>query len=311
MAHLRFPPQADKFGKAALHVACERGFARVVDVLLAFFERYPGKERSDLLHGVARRSPLQLAARFDFLGIAKNLVAAGARVDHASACDGRTALHVAARFESVAVAQLLVDRGCDLSPRTTCGRALTPLHVSAMHGSSRVAHMLVTRGCNFHGPDRNDPPRRTMTPCDLAIACGHRRMTRNLIEEAQHVRRRRHAELQEIESAYVRKLHRVKKLNRDRLIKLRHLGVAESKCESAARKSRVSHVAQHGGAGRATSAATSEATALLSRGATPYTPKFTASSASSGRRSSTASSANSLMGGGGLAGLHPALLARS
>ena len=72
-------------------------------------------------------------------------------------------------------------------------------------------------------------------------------MTRNLIEEAQHVRRRRHAELQEIESAYVRKLHRVKKLNRDRLIKLRHLGVAESKCESAARKSRVSHVAQHGG----------------------------------------------------------------
>ena len=105
-----------------------------------------GRGRSDLLHGVARRSPLQLAARFDFLGIAKNLVAAGARVDHASACDGRTALHVAARFESVAVAQLLVDRGCDLSPRTTCGRALTPLHVSDSPQAKVLSPTRITEG---------------------------------------------------------------------------------------------------------------------------------------------------------------------
>ena len=173
-----------------------------------------------------------------------------------------------------------------------------------MHGASRVAQMLVTRGCNFHGPDRNEAPRRTMTPCDLAIACGHRKMTRNLIEEAQHVRRRRHTELQEIESAYVKKLNRIKKLKRDRLIKIRHLGIAESKCESVARKSRVSHVNQHGGSSRATSAATSEATAIMNRTLTPFTPPSTRGGGGhQSSRVSTASSASTL------AGLHPALLA--
>ena len=114
-------------------------------------------------------------------------------------------------------------------------------------------------------------------------------------------------ELQEIESAYVKKLNRIKKLKRDRLIKIRHLGIAESKCESVARKSRVSHANQHGGSSRATSAATSEATAIMNRTLTPFTPPSTRGgggrSSHQSSRVSTASSASTL------AGLHPALLA--
>lgn len=255
---------ADKFGKTALHVACERGHLDVVKTLLAHAETLPGSAKAAFLAGrPARSSPLQLATRWNLYDIAVFLINAGARVDQRGPADGRTALHTAARFESSECALLLIERGASLEAATTCGRALTPLHVAAMHGASKIAHMLVTRGANFHGPDSSEPPRKTMTPCDLAISCGHRKMTRNLIEEAQHVRRRRIAEIAEIEAAYVKKLNRITKLKRDRFIKLRHLGVAEAKCEAAARKSRCSHRDAHGGASRATTASTAEASELM------------------------------------------------
>ena len=89
----------DKFGKTALHVACEQGHAEVIDVILGYAARLPGGRAAAPCATAA--GALQLAARFDFVGICRALIASGARVDAASDHDGRTALHAARRERGV------------------------------------------------------------------------------------------------------------------------------------------------------------------------------------------------------------------
>ena len=218
------PARRDKFGKTALHAACERGQGKVVDALLEIGGGGAGDAARDsklaqlLRAGPAKQPPIHLAAKNDDAAICLQLLKAGARPDEPAPADGRTALHVCARFDSARCAAVLLDWAADPLAASTVPPYHNPLHVAASHNAERVAQLLVDRGGDFHGPTK--PPKGYAgplpTPCELAVACGHRALARNCGAAAREKRAQQHHDLEEANAEYSRVAGRIAAARRER-----------------------------------------------------------------------------------------------
>jgi ankyrin repeat protein len=98
--------------------------------------------------------PLQMAAAYNNLEVAKVLLANGAQVNAQTGSISETALHIAASDGREALAQVLLGAGADMNAATESGR--TPLHMAAgRHGPSdlEVVKVLLGAGANINAAD--------------------------------------------------------------------------------------------------------------------------------------------------------------
>ena len=115
---------------------------------------------------VARRgTPLHVAAAADRLGVARALLAAGARADHAGGPHGSTPLHIACRCGHVEVAEELAAAGANIDARDEGGD--TPL-MRAVEGR----HTELVRWLLQLGADARATNDAGLTPLHVAAAVG-------------------------------------------------------------------------------------------------------------------------------------------
>lgn len=110
---------------------------------------------------------------------ARELIAAGADVDHALDGDG-TALIIAARRGDLPFVQLLLEHGAHLD-RFSSGDG-NPLIMAAAHGHTQVATTLLARGADVNAQDPNDE-----TPLINAARGGHLQLVELLIRSGADV----------------------------------------------------------------------------------------------------------------------------
>jgi hypothetical protein len=134
-----------------LHVACEHGRTRIVQVLLTGRARVDARDR----HGF---SPLGIAAAHGELEIARLLLAMGAAVDGASN-DGTTPLLASCASGHLPLVRLLLSRAADVMAIQGSGE--TPLSAAARRGHAGCLAVLLGAGARDHEPSRphHRPPR--------------------------------------------------------------------------------------------------------------------------------------------------------
>ena len=134
-----------------LHVACEHGRTRIVQVLLTGRAQVDARDR----HGF---SPLGIAAAHGELEIARLLLAMGAAVDGASN-DGTTPLLASCAIGHLPLVRLLLSRAADVMAIQGSGE--TPLSAAARRGHAGCLAVLLGAGARDHEPSRphHRPPR--------------------------------------------------------------------------------------------------------------------------------------------------------
>jgi hypothetical protein len=134
-----------------LHVACEHGRTRIVQVLLTGRAQVGARDR----HGF---SPLGIAAAHGELEIARLLLAMGAAVDGASN-DGTTPLLASCASGHLPLVRLLLSRAADVMAIQGSGE--TPLSAAARRGHAGCLAVLLGAGARDHEPSRphHRPPR--------------------------------------------------------------------------------------------------------------------------------------------------------
>lgn len=99
-------------------------------------------------------SGLHWAAEYGHAGVARALLAAGARADAVTRIGSYTPLHLASRRGNAALARLLLDAGADAEAVTTGSRA-TPLHLAAAApGGAEVVTLLLDKGADANALER-------------------------------------------------------------------------------------------------------------------------------------------------------------
>jgi ankyrin repeat protein len=121
---------------------------------------------------------LHLAAFFGKTEAARQLIAAGARVDTYTTNDfANQPLHAAAAGRHLEVCRVLLAAGADVDATQHGG--FTPLHEAAQHGDDEMVELFLSAGA--------DPTIRVSdggTPADLAEAAGHHDVATRLREVA-------------------------------------------------------------------------------------------------------------------------------
>ena len=128
-----------------LHVACEHGRTRIVQVLLTGRAQVSARDR----HGL---SPLGIAAAHGELEIARLLLAMGAAVNSASD-DGTTPLHASCARGHLPLVRLLLSRAADVT--ALLGSGETPLSAAARRGHAGCLAVLLGAGARDHEPWRS------------------------------------------------------------------------------------------------------------------------------------------------------------
>ncbi len=130
--------------ESALHVACGRGNAEVVSMLLQ-----SGKFDIDARNGMSE-TPLHCACRCEyavcnpsFIETVALLLNYGARADETTA-DGFTALHLASRVGSPETVKIILDKHVDCEVRCKAGN--TPLFLACRAGRPDNAVVLILEG---------------------------------------------------------------------------------------------------------------------------------------------------------------------
>ena len=150
----------DKFGRTPFHIATERSYKDLMQILLAGGADINAADRG-------RKTPLYAACgRQGHAGIVTFLLDNGANVNAATA-SGDTPLHRAATSGNEAVTGLLIDAGADLTAIN--GNGDTPLHAAVKAGYVRVVRLLAEKGADVSAEDSEGRP-----PVDYALRRGRR-----------------------------------------------------------------------------------------------------------------------------------------
>jgi len=185
----RDPALANKpndYGWTPLHLATERGYIEVIQLLLAkgadVNAALPNRQGTSMIGfsrcglGLPRRqTALHIAACLHDPMVAKLLLNAGANPD-ARDQNEQTPLHHAAFCSAVEVAKLLLDAGASVAARDGLGR--TPLHWAADIEESVEIVRLLLQG----GADPNAPEPSGESPLGLALGSGGRGTAEVLLE---------------------------------------------------------------------------------------------------------------------------------
>jgi ankyrin repeat protein len=162
--------EPDDFGETPLAHAVQLGYAEVVSWLIS--------KKADLNAG--RPPPLHYAAETGALGLARQLLDAGARTDVHNDM-GYPVLHVAVEHDSIELVQLLIERGADILARSEFGQSI--LHVAACYASEALCRFLIAAGAvaQVTYPDGE-------TPFDVAVAFGRESVAELLLAATERER---------------------------------------------------------------------------------------------------------------------------
>lgn len=167
---------ANRYGVAALPLACRNGNAEMVALLLE-----AGADANATLAG--GETPLMIAARTGRADCVKLLLDAGAGID-ATERRGQTALMWAAADGHAEAVELLLVRGADF--RTPLKSGFTPLLFAVREGRAEVVRALVKAGADVNeatppGQAGNRRPRTGTGPLMLAVENGHLEIALELV----------------------------------------------------------------------------------------------------------------------------------
>ncbi|KAJ3119730.1 hypothetical protein HK100_000175, partial [Physocladia obscura] len=160
--------QSDQFN---LNWPAQNGHAKVVSLLVR------KGAAVDLIPMNAWWTPLNLAARYGRVEVAKVLIEEGAQVNYEQSSETwfGSPLHFAAEAGQTAVAALLLENGANVNQCSFYGK--TPLFSAVKNGRKEVVYLLIAKGGNIHHLDLDQ---NTL----LHIACdiGHREIVALLVE---------------------------------------------------------------------------------------------------------------------------------
>eukprot|EP00928_Gymnodinium_smaydae_P012036 TRINITY_DN14393_c0_g4_i2.p1 TRINITY_DN14393_c0_g4~~TRINITY_DN14393_c0_g4_i2.p1 ORF type:complete len:224 (+),score=55.59 TRINITY_DN14393_c0_g4_i2:60-674(+) len=119
-----------------------------IEELALLLER--GRVRADYAAPPLRTTALHAACRRGDSSMVALLLAARANVNHAEvpSCGSRAPLHIAAEADLLGIATQLLDAGASVIPCDSLGR--TPLHVASQEGCLELSRLLLARGADPH-----------------------------------------------------------------------------------------------------------------------------------------------------------------
>ncbi|XP_055848447.1 uncharacterized protein LOC129913682 [Episyrphus balteatus] len=128
----------------ALHIACEEGFANLVEILLEY--------QADINCLNVDGTPLHCAARNrdDNKCIIEMLLAKKANINSRNG-NGDTALHITVENNNTNIAQTLVKNGADIDSKNNM--YVTPLHKAITYNSFGAIYILLEHGCSINSKD--------------------------------------------------------------------------------------------------------------------------------------------------------------
>ncbi|XP_054585222.1 fibronectin type 3 and ankyrin repeat domains protein 1 [Eptesicus fuscus] len=160
----------NKLGLTALMVAAQKGYTRLVKILIA------NGTDVNLRNGSGRDS-LMLACYAGHLDVVKCLRGHGASW-RARDLGGCTALHWAADGGHCHVVEWMLKDGCEVDA-VDAGSGWTPLmRVSAVSGSQRVASLLIEAGADVNTKDKDGK-----TPLMVAVLNNHEELVQLLLDK--------------------------------------------------------------------------------------------------------------------------------
>ncbi|XP_038934758.1 fibronectin type 3 and ankyrin repeat domains 1 protein isoform X2 [Rattus norvegicus] len=160
----------NKFGFTALMVAAQKGYTRLVKILIS------NGTDVNLKNGSGKDS-LMLACYAGHLDVVKYLRKHGASWD-ARDLGGCTALHWAADGGHCPVIDWMIKDGCEVDVVDT-GSGWTPLmRVSAVTGSQKVASLLIEAGADVNVRDKDGK-----TPLMVAVLNNHEQLVQLLLDK--------------------------------------------------------------------------------------------------------------------------------
>ncbi|XP_004681011.1 PREDICTED: fibronectin type 3 and ankyrin repeat domains protein 1 [Condylura cristata] len=160
----------NKFGFTALMVAAQKGYTRLVKLLVS-----SGTDVS--LRNGSGKDSLMLACYAGHLDVVKLLRSHGASWETRD-LGGCTALHWAADGGHCHVIEWMIRDGCEVDVADT-GSGWTPLmRVSAVSGNQRVASLLIEAGADVNRRDKDGK-----TPLMVAVLNNHEELVQLLLEK--------------------------------------------------------------------------------------------------------------------------------
>ncbi|XP_016065994.1 PREDICTED: fibronectin type 3 and ankyrin repeat domains protein 1 [Miniopterus natalensis] len=160
----------NKLGLTALMVAAQKGYTRLVKILIS------NGTDVNLRNGSGKDS-LMLACYAGHLDVVKYLRGHGASWK-ARDLGGCTALHWAADGGHCHVVEWMLKDGCEVDA-TDAGSGWTPLmRVSAVSGNQRVASLLIEAGANVNVKDKGGK-----TPLMVAVLNNHEELVQLLLDK--------------------------------------------------------------------------------------------------------------------------------
>ena len=135
-----------KQDKSALALACERGHQDTVDILLRHGAD-PNTGHEDLDIGDIAATPLHLALKHGFDGIAQQLIRYNANLNTCDWYDEEPPLGTAIQCCHVSTVEAFLRHGVD--PNFSRDSDLRPVHVAAVHGRHECVKLLVEHGASI------------------------------------------------------------------------------------------------------------------------------------------------------------------
>lgn len=131
-------------GETPLHLASEKGFSDIVELLLSKGADIDAKTEYYW-------TPLYAAVFARQEEVAKLLIMKGADVRTYCENTRRTVLAIAEEKGLILVADLIIEKGADINSRDNVGA--TPLHIAAWNGQTELVKMLVSKGADVNAKD--------------------------------------------------------------------------------------------------------------------------------------------------------------
>ena len=143
---------AIRIGQSLLHIACQSGNKKIVELLINSGADVNVSNRRGL-------TPLDIAERDGQTEIIELLRVHGAK-------KGFSNLLRAINSGDIEQVKLLISQGADVNTKNNAGQTL--LHIACRSGNKEVVEFLIDQGANI-----NSKSNRDLTPLDLAQRAGH------------------------------------------------------------------------------------------------------------------------------------------